>query len=252
MSDEGEAEVGSGERKAIVEPIKVPKGSDILAGRLRDLILAGEVSPGDPLPTERELVKESGLSRSSVREALRALEIEGLISTRPGRAGGSMVQRPGRGSVARSMEVFVKTHGIRLDSLLECRFVIEPFLAGMAAERHTEEELAELTRLHEAFAASADDVVLYKRVNLDWHLAVARASGNEVLTTLMEAIAEPIYEAAGYREVTTLKHRRQTIRVHGVILAAIAERDRARAEQAMANHIRAYVEVARRDITRAG
>ena len=105
---------------AILTPVVVPKASDVLAARLRDLILRGALVPGDPLPAERDLVIESGLSRAPVREALRVLESEGLIATRPGRTGGSIVTLPGRASVARSVEQFVRTHGVGLEALLDC------------------------------------------------------------------------------------------------------------------------------------
>jgi DNA-binding FadR family transcriptional regulator len=223
-----------------------------LASKLRDLILAGTIAPGESLPTERELVLDSGLSRSSVREALRVLEVEGLISTRPGRAGGSTVQLPGRGSVARSMQLFVRSHAIRLESLLECRLAVEPFLAGLTAERHTDRDLAELRDIHARFSRSVDDVATYKRVNLDWHLAIARASRNEVLAALMEAISQPIFDAAGYQQVTTPEIRREAVKAHAAILAAIEARDAKRAVARMERHLSAYAEIARRELVMKG
>lgn len=235
-------------RQGILTPINVPKASDILAGRLRDLILSGQIAPGESLPTERELVEESRLSRSSVREALRVLEVEGLIATRPGRSGGSTVQLPGRGSVARSMQLFVRSHSIRLGSLLECRLAVEPFLASLAARNHTERDLQELRDLHARFTASVDDVAMYKRVNLDWHLAIARASGNEVLIAFMEAIAQPIFDAAAYQEVTTPELRREAVAAHAAILAAVEKRNSERAFSRMQKHIGAYSEIAHREL----
>src|SRR5262249_50953129 len=125
----------------LITPVVVPKASDILAERLRAFIVQGRFAPGDFLPTERELVAETKLSRTSVRDALRALEAEGLIPSKVGRSGGSMVTLPGRASVARSVELFVRTHGIRLESLLECRVAVEPTLASLAAKRRTPEQL---------------------------------------------------------------------------------------------------------------
>jgi DNA-binding FadR family transcriptional regulator len=231
-----------------LEPISVPKASDILAERLRALILSGKIAEGEMLPTERELVQDSGLSRSSVREALRMLEVEGLIVTRPGRAGGSTVKLPGSGSVTRSIELFVKTHGIRLQALLDCRLAVEPFLAGRAAENRTDEDLARIRELHEQFARSTDDVPAYKRINLDWHLAVARASGNEVLIVLMEAISQPIYDAADYKEVTTQRIREETVKAHAAIVEAIERRDAVAATNRMQRHLSAYLEVANRTL----
>src|SRR5271168_3275424 len=131
---------------ALIRPVVVPKAADVLAERLRNLIVEGHFSPGDLLPTERELVVEAGLSRTSVRDALRVLESEGLISTKAGRTGGSMVTLPGRQSVARSVELFVRTHGIRLDSLLECRVAVEPTPARLAALKRTEAREGRLNR----------------------------------------------------------------------------------------------------------
>lgn len=228
-----------------IAPISVPKASDILADRLRDLILSGSVKPGESLPSERDLVSTSGLSRSSVRDALRILEVEGLIATRPGRSGGSIVQRPDRQSVARPMELFVKSHEIHLESLLDCRLAVEPFLAARAATHHTDEELADIRRIHEKFLATTDNLAEYKKLNLEWHLAIARSSHNELLIALMEAISHPIHEAAGYREVTTEQIRAEAKKAHCAILEAIEERNPELAHNRMAKHLGAYMDVAR-------
>jgi len=229
---------------ALILPVVVPKASDILATRLRELIVKGQITLGSFLPTERELVAESGLSRTSVRDALRVLESEGLITTKVGRTGGSMVTLPGRASVARSVELFVRTHGIRLESLLECRVGVEPTLARLAAKRRTDAQLAEMEELHEAFVASVDDVDLYKNINLDWHLSIARASGNEPLIALMEAISTPIRDAMDYRDVTTPELRTVAVKAHTVILKAIRERDEDAAFQRMDRHVSGYRDIA--------
>ena len=238
-------------RTPMLQPISVPKAADILADRLRDLILSGKVPEGEMLPTERELVAESGLSRSSVREALRVLEVEGLIVTRPGRAGGSTVKLPGSGSVARSIELFVKTHGIRLGDLLDCRLGVEPFLASRAAINRTDEDLAEIRELHQRFSDSTRDLLTYKRLNLDWHLAVARASKNELLIVLMEAIADPIFDSSGYQEVTTEDIRAAAVKAHAGIVRAIEGRDAEAAFNRMQRHLSAYSTVARETLLNA-
>lgn len=227
-----------------ISPISVPKASDILADQLRDLILSGTIPPGGSLPPERDLVTSSGLSRSSVRDALRVLEVEGLIVTRPGRSGGSIVQLPGRDTVARPMEQFVKSHEIRLEALLECRLAVEPFLASRAARNRTEAELEEIREIHELFLATTDNVAEYKRLNLEWHLAIARASHNDLLIALMEAISHPILEAAGYHQVTTDAIRAEAKKAHTAILDAVAARNAELAFSRMAKHLGAYIEVA--------
>lgn len=227
----------------LLTAVVVPKASDVLASRLRELIMRGEISPGSHLPPERELVAESGLSRTSVRDALRVLESEGLIATKLGRTGGSVVTLPGRASVARSVELFVRTHGIRFESLLECRVAVEPTLARLAAGRRTTAQIDEMESLHQRFVASVEDVPLYKNLNLDWHLAIARASANEPLIALMEAISRPIRDAMDFRDVTTAEMRMVAIRAHTAILKAIRERDEEAAFRKMYRHVDAYREM---------
>lgn len=230
--------------KPKIAPITVPKAADILANQLRDMIVSGRLSPGTYLPTERQLVSDSGLSRTSVRDALRVLESEGLITTKVGRSGGSLVTLPGREAVARSVEMFVRTHGIRLESLLECRVAVEPTLAGLAARNRTAEQLEEIEALHEDFRAAVDDVPRYKAINLDWHLAVARASGNEPLIALMEAISRPIRDAMDYQHVTTPELRRTAVAAHTKIIEAIRDQDQASAFRRMDRHVSGYRNIA--------
>ena len=230
--------------KPMIDTISVPKASDILAGRLREMILGGVFPEGDPLPTERELVAESGLSRSSVREALRVLEVEGLITTKPGRSGGSVVRLPGRGSIARSLQLFVRSHDIRLEALLDCRLGVEPYLAARAARDRTDADLAEMTEIHNRFVACEDDLAQYKKLNLEWHLSVARASHNELLIALMEAIAQPVLEASGYRDVLTQEIRNEARKAHTAILEAIERKDPVAAARRMEKHLSAYSQVA--------
>src|ERR1043165_9864837 len=175
--------------------VVVPKASDVLAARLREMILSSGLAEGTPLPTERELVAQSGLSRASVREALRVLETEGLVLTRPAHHGGSKVRRPGRDSISRSFELFVRSHGVRFEALLEAREAIEPAAAALAAIHRQDVDLAEMTRIHKALDQVTDDVAEHVRLNLMWHRAIMRASRNELLIAFFDAIADSVQAA---------------------------------------------------------
>ena len=233
-----------------ISPVSVPKASDILAEQLREMIIKGRLAPGSLLPSERQLVEDSKLSRSSVRDALRVLESEGLISTKVGRSGGSMVTLPGRDAVARSVEMFVRSHGVRLDSLLECRVAIEPTLAALAAKNWTKAQLEEMEELHREFEKSVDNVTHYKSTNLEWHLSVARASGNEPLIALMEAISEPIHDATDYHHVTTAELRQTAVKAHSKIMEAIRNRDSDAARRRMELHVGGYRDIAIAEISK--
>src|ERR1700756_5799601 len=108
-------------------PVEVPKASDFLAGERRERILTGELAEGDPLPPERELVKQTQMSRATVREALRILEVQNLVRVRAGRAGGAFVQRPTTKSMANSVTLLIRGQKIRLADLMETREALGPF-----------------------------------------------------------------------------------------------------------------------------
>jgi GntR family transcriptional regulator, transcriptional repressor for pyruvate dehydrogenase complex len=128
--------------EAQISRVVVPKASGLLAGRLRQLILGGDFASGEMMPSERDLVSESGLSRGTVREALKILETEGLVVIRPGRLGGARVKVPQRGDLVRSTEQFLRANQVTLENLFDCRVAIEPMLARLAAIHRTDEELA--------------------------------------------------------------------------------------------------------------
>ncbi len=237
--------------KDAISNIVIQKASDVLASRLRQLILSGDFKPGDSLPNERELVAQSGLGRSSIREALRVLASEGLISTKGGRGGGSVVTLPDRDSIRRPVELFIRTNDVSFDSLLDCRIAVEPTLARLAAINRTGEEGETLQALQADFASKVNDLDAYRRINLEWHLAIARASGNPPLIALMEAISSPILASSRPSYSTTEKIRRQTVKIHGRIQTAIMERDGEAAFNLMAQHVGAFQKLAR-DKTIAG
>jgi DNA-binding FadR family transcriptional regulator len=223
----------------------VPKASSVLADRLRELILARGAPEGMALPTERELMAQSGLSRASVREALRVLETEGLIQTKSGRNGGSMVRRPGPEGVSRSIDLFVRSHGVRFEAVLEVREAIEPAAARLAALHSTEADLEAIVAAQLRLEA-AEEVADFVRANLDWHLAVVKASHNEILVACFTAMTQPIYAATEYRSLNTTEVRRKVVRVHQQIGAAITARDADAAFRRMQRHVSAYAVQARK------
>src|SRR5712691_5752342 len=127
-------------------PMPVPKASDVLAYDLRERILRGEFPEGTALPPERELVAQTQMSRATVREALRILEVQGLVRIKTGRAGGAYVQKPGKESVADSVALAIRGRHIRMAALLETREAIEPACAQLAAKYRTDAEIERLDK----------------------------------------------------------------------------------------------------------
>ena len=223
--------------------VNVPKSADVLAGVLRERILRGELPEGAELPTERDLSEHSGVSRATVREALRILDNEGLIATRVGRNGGSFVSRPTSATIERSVGIFIRGQRIRFEAVLEARSAIEPASARFSALHRTEEDLAELESCHVALqrAAAADDVPAYVHANLDWHVQIVRSSHNELLIAFILAVAQPVYEATDLEDFNSPKVRKAVIRAHRGVMDAIRDRDADAAERRIARHVAAYV-----------
>lgn len=226
-----------------ITPVSVPKAADVLAKILREKILDGQLAEGADLPTERDLGAQSGLSRASVREALRILEGEGLIATRIGRNGGSAVVRPSAATIERSVGIFIRGQRIRRDAVLETRAAIEPPSARFAAQHRTEADLEDIERVHKLLeqASQAGDVAAYVRANLDWHMQVVRASHNELLIAFMSAVSQSVYLETDLEGFNSIEVRNAVIRAHGRVMDAIREQDGDAAARRMERHVGAYI-----------
>ena len=229
--------------------INVPKTCDVLAGRLQQQILSGVFPAGSSLPTERELVADTGLGRGSVREALRVLEAQGLVRTRAGRYGGSVVSRPTDALLASHINLFAKGRSVPLVALVEARQALEPMVAYLAARNRTDDDLASLVAISERLDAAAhSDVPRFLEENANWHSALAVASHNDLLRAFTASISGLMLEASRIENFASEDVRTLVTLAHHRILQAIKDCDadaaRRRAErdvQAYAKHLEVAV-----------
>lgn len=226
-----------------LSPMEVPRASDVLATELRERILSGEYPEDTPLPPERELVVQTRMSRTTVREALRILEVQGLIRIKAGRAGGAFVQRPGEESVARSLQLLIRGRQIRPASVHETRAAIEPSCARLAAMHRTPGDLHRLEVANEAIAGGGD-LDAFLRANVDWHVAVATASHNEILTGIMMALSRAIYTTTDNERFVNDEVRAVALRAHRSVTRAIRDRDPDAAVRRMGRHVDSYAAAA--------
>lgn len=224
--------------------INAPKASDVLADELRERIRSGAWPEGQALPTERALSEQSGLSRMTVREALRMLEIDGLIEIRPGRGGGARVRRPEGYELTRQLELFIWGRNIGVEHLHDVREALEALGAHGAALRRTDADLADLVARTEAVEAAVDQIDRYLDANLAWHMAVVRASHNELLISFMEVLSNAIHRATESEAYDSREVRQATLRIHRAILAAVVAGDAEAARRRMARHVHAAHDVA--------
>lgn len=221
--------------------MQVPKASDVLADDLRERILRGDFPEGTALPPERELVAQTRMSRTTVREALRILEVQGLVHIRTGRTGGAFVQRPGEESIASTVSLLIRGRQVRMAALLETREAVEPACAELAAKYRTTDDLDALDRANEAIE-SEGSLADFLTANVDWHVAVAVASHNELLTGFMGALSRAIYASTDNQGFINASVREVTVRAHKSITDAIRRRDPEAAVRRMKGHVHAYAE----------
>jgi len=235
----GGAGISGAAGRTKLSPIVVPRSSDVLAKELRRQILGGAFPPGSSLPSESEIVTQTALSRGSVREALRILESEGLVVTRPGRYGGSIAQRPDDDSLRRSISIFVQGRGISMIALLQTREAVEPPLAALAARNRTEAELQDIVHATERVETAFADTPRFLLENVDWHMSIVAASHNELLRGIIHSLSSMIHKVSAIESFDSDDVRKKVLHAHRRILEAIAAKDEKAASRRMALHLAA-------------
>ncbi|WP_088954333.1 FadR/GntR family transcriptional regulator [Variovorax sp. HW608] len=162
---------------------------DEIAAQVRDMIAAGTLKPGDRLPPERDLSARLGVSRNTLREALRALENAGIVEMRKGATGGAFVMPGNSGVIVNGMCDLYHLGAITPAQLTEARVWLSEVVVRVASARATEEDFAALEANIDA-SAKAADFDERARHNRDFHVILARATRNPILVITMEGIVE--------------------------------------------------------------
>jgi GntR family transcriptional regulator, transcriptional repressor for pyruvate dehydrogenase complex len=203
-----------------------PPAYQLLADELLADITSGRLQPGERLPPEPELCVRSGVSRSTVREALRLLASQHLIVTTRGVTGGSFVAHPNARQLSEALTtgltLLTNSAGIGFADLLELRRVLEVPAAALAAVRRTEAHLAEIRAA--LFDPAIDDFDVMLRAHSEFHEAVAKATGNP----LFELVTRPLYHVSYGEDVTESLPAGYWARIdadHRELLACLTARD---------------------------
>jgi GntR family transcriptional repressor for pyruvate dehydrogenase complex len=200
-----------------------------------EMIAAGQLKPGDVLPPERELGSQFGVSRTVIREAVRALKGKGLLEVRSG--SGVRIVAADESTVRESMRHFVNTGMIDYAKVDQVRRVLEVAAAGIAAERATDEDIARMDATIERFANECSDLEASVQIDLAFHRAVATATHNELFLVLHDSIGEMLVEVRRRNLGRGRSERRLVVQMHQRIRDGIAGHDPAAAQQAMRDHL---------------
>lgn len=220
---------------SVRRPRRMPKASDVLADQIRVWILSDGLEEGDELPSESDLMQQTGFSRGTVREAIRLLEADGLVTTKRGPGGGLRVRRPGLDQISRALSMLLSLDRGTLREFFIFRKAIEPTGAALAATSSTREQREWIIELaHEEAAADrgSEDAV-------GFHEAVWLITNNHVFKTVLTALHQ-VMEWHAPNQHLSPEDRTQQHRAHKRIARAIADADADAAHRSMLRHITAF------------
>lgn len=218
---------------SVVRPTSL---SQQVVSDLRERIMASNVAPGTPLPSERELCSIYGVSRTVIREAIKVLSTKGLVDSVPG--SGLVVGRTDIDDVAEVMRLFMRSgSSLRYDQLHEVRLALEVSVAGIASLKVTPELTDELYENCERLEASANDLVLASRLDFDFHRAIARGPNNEFFDVIFESLEGALMETRVATFSMDPSRFGTVTAAHRRIADSIAAGDDTAARVAMTDHL---------------
>jgi DNA-binding FadR family transcriptional regulator len=233
-------------RAAVFTPVSPARISEVIVDQIKQAIHDGVFQPGDRLPPERDLGTRFGVSRMTVRDALRILESAGLVEIRVGARGGAFVRRPGSVVVRERLADMLAMSSLTATDLTEARRVLELEVVTLACERATEEDLDQLASIAERAERAFTESGLSPEYSAMFHGRLGEATHNRLLAMLVQALHDPVV-----RSVTRARHAKRApggrplpdpyaeaqLRDHRRLIDALRARDRATARSIMEAHL---------------
>jgi GntR family transcriptional regulator, transcriptional repressor for pyruvate dehydrogenase complex len=217
-------------------PIKSTRIYEEIVRQVKAMIAEGKLKGGDRLPPERDLAEKFVVSRTSVREALRALESLGLVEIRPGE--GTFVRQVSIDSLVEPLALLMVSQREAIGELFEARHLLEPSLAALAATRATPEEIQEMERILEEQAKEVAAGRTGLAQDAQFHAAIGAAAHNRAITRIAHAIMDLLTQSRE-ESLNTPGRPTRSHQDHRQVLAAITRRDAEGARKAMLDHIEA-------------
>jgi GntR family transcriptional repressor for pyruvate dehydrogenase complex len=227
------------------ETVRKVRRYEQVAEQIRRLISEGSLKPGDLLPPERELVAKLGVGRSSIRDAVRTLEVMGILEPRQGH--GTVVRDLSADALVVPLSLVLTRKRELVTELLDVRRMIEPGLAARAAKNATAEELAHMAEIlerHEAKLRRSEEAM---DEDSDFHYAIALAARNSVVLRVLDVLMDLLRESRS-RSLQVPGRPQRSFDGHRRILRALQKRDAKAAEAAVRRHLKEIEEVVMRQL----
>ena len=205
---------------------------------------------GDRLPPEVSMIEKYQVGRGTLRESLRFLELQGVITLKPGPGGGPIVQKPDASNLATTLLLMLQFENARFSSILEARCALDPLMARLAASRMEPVRLKELEESVELMRESLDDLEVFLVANRNFHQAIAWSSGNPVYGLLLDALVD-IADGTRVGVSYPAPRRAGILKAHADIYEAINRHDGNASEEAMSRHMQEYVDYVTRKFPEA-
>ncbi len=202
--------------------------------QVREMIQQGKLKPGDRLPSERELAKRLGISRASLRAGLRFLAAIGVLTSRHG--SGTYIAAGPPALDSEPLNMLAALHGFTTEKMFEARRLVEVAVAGLAAENATDDHLRIMAEEVTETYAALDNPQEYLVHDFGFHRAVAVASGNPILATFMEMVADILYQRR-CKTIGRSRDLKESVEMHRKIYRAIRARNPDKAREAMSEHL---------------
>jgi DNA-binding FadR family transcriptional regulator len=232
-------------------PVRQSRASGEIVSQIERAIFAAELRTGDRLQSERELAEQFGVSRITVRDALRVLEARGLIHVKVGAMGGAFVADANTDRVAESISTYIRLKRMTLSELAEARTVVEAATASLAAQRADAGAVSRLQQSVDAARPLLREPITHADASMDFHVELARAARNEVLEATVEAYRELLVPSI--RDLRDDRTGRATQKAHEELVEAVRRRDPDGAREIMLTHLADFEKRLRRRLqTRQG
>jgi GntR family transcriptional repressor for pyruvate dehydrogenase complex len=215
------------------------KISDHIVEQIRKAIFDGALKPGDRLPYEKELMKVFRVSKATLREALRSLEVLGFLEIRKGASGGAYVTEVNMERAGDAFANFLHFKNLSLVNLTEVRLLLEPLVAEKATLAIAEEDLKKLgTMIEEWDHILKNDLPVGSRKNLvEFHQIIAAATGNPILAFMLEFVERLIVDVNAVLQPSR-EFSQRVLKSHKRIYQALLERDPVKARREMVKHVK--------------
>ena len=224
-------------QEGIFKPVSVGRISEVIVDQIRDLMRQGHLKPGDRLPPERDLCERFGVSRVTVREALRMLESGGLVQIRVGVRGGAFVTAPSSDRVGEGLTDMLTLSALSAADVTEVRMILEAGIVPLVCERASAEDLADLEEICERSKAALAAGEYSMDYSMEFHTRVARAAHNPVVVMLLGSFRGPVQMSLGQAREVAPELDELGIREHERFIEAVRRRDADAAAKIMREHL---------------